>query len=263
MADFFKVSNLSFGYDKQRKILSDINFSVEQGEIVGLIGLNGSGKSTLLKCALNELKYDGQIELDGVKLKEAKSKELAKLIGYIPQSDGIDISLSVLDVVLMGFYDLIPLFASPSKEQKNVAMCTLEKIGMKDFADRDYLSLSGGEKQLCLLARTLLRQCPLLILDEPDSSLDAKNKLSVLNTLKAQCREQNRSVLLAVHDLTFALNYCDRLLLLNGGKISADFKPHEMAPESIKNILSGVYGKIEIEKIGTDKNYLVAVLADM
>lgn len=262
MADFFKVSNLSFGYNKDKLILNDINFSIDKGEIVGLIGLNGSGKSTLLKCALNDLKYSGDIELDGSKIKDIKSKELAKKIGYIPQNDGIDISLSVLDVVLMGYYDLIPLFASPTKEQKLSAMQALESVGLKEFYDRDYLSLSGGEKQLCLLARTLLRQCPLLILDEPDSSLDAKNKLNVLNTLKAQCKAQNRSVLLAMHDLTFALNYCDRLLLLDGGKIIAHFNPNKTPPEQIKSNLRSVYGNIEIAKINADKNYLVAVIAE-
>jgi iron complex transport system ATP-binding protein len=260
MADFFKITNLSFGYGKDKLNLNDINCDISRGEVVGLIGLNGSGKSTLLKCVLNELKYQGDIELCGVNLKNAHSKELAKLIGYIPQSDGIDISLSVLDVVLMGFYDLIPLFSSPNKEQKKLASDALERVGLKDFYDRDYLSLSGGEKQLCLLARTLLRKCPLLILDEPDSSLDAKNKLNVLNTLKSECKAQNRSVLLALHDLTFALNYCDRLLLLSGGKIMADFKPNELTAEKIKLILCQIYGNLEVVKIGGDKNYTVAVL---
>jgi iron complex transport system ATP-binding protein len=262
MSDFFKVDNLSFAYDKSKRILSDINFTLEQGQVTGLIGLNGCGKSTLLKCILNQLNYSGSIQLEGINLKTAKTKQLARLIGYIPQGDGIDINISVMDVVLMGFYDAVPLFASPNKNQRQQAIKAIDSVGLNGFYERDYLSLSGGEKQLCLLARTLLRNCPLLILDEPDSSLDAKNKHSVLNTLKLSAKVQNSSLLLALHDLTFALNYCDKIILLSDGKIKAIFSPHEITPKKIQLILQEVYGKIQVDEIGDEIKHLVAVIED-
>jgi iron complex transport system ATP-binding protein len=119
--------------------------------------------------------------------------------------------------------------------------------------------LSGGEKQLCLLARTLVRDCPLLIMDEPDSSLDAKNKATVLNLVKDKVKENNRSLLIALHDITFALNFCDRLLLLKDGTIFSQFKPQQCEITQIKLLLSAIYGNIEIGEVQGDKTYIAAI----
>jgi iron complex transport system ATP-binding protein len=140
-----------------------------------------------------------------------------------------------------------------------LARNTLKSVGLGGLEERDYLSLSGGEKQLCLLARTLVRDCPLLLMDEPDSSLDAKNKASVLNLVKEKLTESNRSLLITLHDVTFALNYCDRLLLLKDGKIYSQFQPRETEPSKIQLLLSAIYGNIEIGKVQGDKTYLAAI----
>jgi iron complex transport system ATP-binding protein len=258
MDNFFSVKNVAASYG-DNKILKDVSFSLERGEVVGIIGLNGSGKSTLLKCILNDIKYNGDIQIDGKNLNKIKLKELAKLVAYIPQSDSIDLSLTVLDVVLMGFHDALSLFASPKNKQKELAKATLKSVGLGGFEERDYLNLSGGEKQLCLLARTLVRDCPLLIMDEPDSSLDAKNKATVLNLVKAKVKENNRALLIALHDVTFALNFCDKLLLLKDGTILSQFNPRKTEIPQIQLLLSAIYGNIEIGEIKGDKTYLAAI----
>jgi iron complex transport system ATP-binding protein len=258
MDNFFCAKDVTFSYGNNA-ILKGVSFTMQRGEVVGILGLNGSGKSTLLKCILNELAYSGNISMNGQSFKKMKLKELAKLVGYIPQSDGIDLSLSVLDVVLMGFHDAISLFASPTKVQKELARKTLASVGLGGFEERDYLSLSGGEKQLCLLARTLVRDCPLFLMDEPDSSLDAKNKATVLNLVKDKVKENNRSLLIALHDITFALNFCDRLLLLKDGTIYSQFNPRETEVSQIQLLLSAIYGKIELGEVHGDKTYLVAI----
>jgi iron complex transport system ATP-binding protein len=258
MDNFFCAKNVAFSYG-DNNILKGVSFSMQRGEVVGIIGLNGSGKSTLLKCILNGLKYSGDIQINGQSLSKIKLKELAKLVAYIPQSDGIDISITVQDVVLMGFHDAVSLFATPTKAQRELARRTLESVGLVGFEERDYLSLSGGEKQLCLLARTLVRDCPLLIMDEPDSSLDAKNKATVLNLVKDKLKENNRSLLIALHDVTFALNYCDRLLLLKDGEIYSQFNPRETEIAKIQLLLSAIYGNIEIGEVQGDKTYLAAI----
>jgi iron complex transport system ATP-binding protein len=258
MDNLFCAENVAYSYG-DNNILKGVSFSMGRGEVVGILGLNGSGKSTLLKCILKGLKFSGDISIDGQPLREIKYKQLAKLVGYIPQSDDIDITITVLDVVLMGFHDSLSLFATPTKAQKEIARQTLESVGLGGFEDRDYLSLSGGEKQLCLLARTLLRDCPLLIMDEPDSSLDAKNKSAVLNLVKDKVKGTNRSLLIALHDVTFALNYCDRLLLLKDGAIYSQFSPEESTISQIQLLLSAIYGNIEIGKVQGDKTYLAAI----
>jgi iron complex transport system ATP-binding protein len=250
MVDFFKAQGVKYGYKKDQPILCDLSFEIKKGEIVGLLGLNGSGKTTFLKCVLGELKYDGKIELEGCDLSKMSTKALASKLGYIPQTEGLDINISVLDVVLMGFYDRVPLFANPTKEQKKRAMEVLSDVGLTGFEDRDYKTLSGGERQLVLIARTLLRDCPLFVLDEPDSSLDAKNKASILSLLKSEAKKSDRSILIAMHDISSALNFCDRIVLLENGRIGGDISPDKCSIEELITKLERVYGKISVQKIG-------------
>ncbi|MBO4990147.1 MAG: ABC transporter ATP-binding protein [Clostridia bacterium] len=254
MNKLLQITDLSCAYRPDRPILKGVSLLIERGEIVGLLGLNGSGKTTLFRCILGTLPYKGSVLFEGNPL----GKNASKAIGYIPQGTSVP-SLSVLDFVLLAFYDELPLFASPTKEQKERAKAMLEEVGIA-YAEEDCASLSGGERQLALLARTFLRPCPLLVLDEPDASLDARNKKRVLGLLKRKIKEENRAALLSLHDLTFALNYCDRLLLLKDGMIYADFSPKDTPLEEMERILS-VYGKMKIGMLHGEKD-LFAVAAE-
>lgn len=255
MNKLLQISDLSCAYRPDRPILKGVSLSVDRGEIVGLLGLNGSGKTTLFRCILGQLPYAGSILFEGNPL----GKGVSKAIGYIPQGTSAP-PLSVLDFVLLAFYDELPLFASPTREQRERAKAMLEEVGLSAYTEEDCASLSGGERQLALLARTFLRPCPLLVLDEPDASLDARNKKRVLGLLKQKIKEESRASLLSLHDLTFALNYCDRLLLLKDGAIFADFSPKTTPLEEIERILS-VYGKVRVGMLHGEKD-LFAVAAE-
>ena len=156
MADFFSVQDISLCLGG-RQILDHVSFSVDTpGRVIGLLGPNGGGKTTLLRAICGELPHDGHVFLEGAELAGLRSKELARRVSYIPQQSGISISMSAIDVVLMGFYPKLKLLSQPSADMRAAALRALEQVGMAGLADRDYLTLSGGEKQLVILARTLV-----------------------------------------------------------------------------------------------------------
>lgn len=259
MNALLNICDLSCFYRKNRPVLGGLSLSLHRGEVVGLLGLNGSGKSTLFRCILGELPYAGSILFEG---KPLERKRIARAIGYIPQEESAP-ALSILDFVLLAFYDELLPFSSPTRTQRERALAMLSEMGLSAYADEDFASLSGGEKQLCLLARTFLRPCPLLVLDEPDASLDARNKKRVLGLLKQRAKEENRTVFLSLHDLSFALNYCERILLLNGGIICADFAPHKTPLEEIESLLKPVYGKVKAGVLHGETDLLVAVTEEV
>ena len=151
--------------------------------MIALLGPNGSGKTTLLRAICGELSHSGHVLLNGQDLTALSPKALAGLVSYIPQQSGISISMSALDVVLMGFYSRLKLFEQPSAKMRETALQALASVGMDDFANRDYLTLSGGEQQLVILARTLIEDTSLLLFDEPDSSLDFGNKYRMMGLI--------------------------------------------------------------------------------
>ena len=178
MADFFSVQDISLCLGG-RQILDHVSFSVDTpGRVIGLLGPNGGGKTTLLRAICGELPHDGHVFLEGAELAGLRSKELARRVSYIPQQSGISISMSAIDVVLMGFYPKLKLLSQPSTDMRAAALRALEQVGMAGLADRDYLTLSGGEKQLVILARTLVEGTKLLLFDEPDSSLAYRQESS-------------------------------------------------------------------------------------
>ena len=166
-----QVSSLSAGYGRSQ-ILKDVSFCAKQGEISGLLGPNGCGKTTLLRALCRQLPFTGSCLLNGRPLEQMTARQLAKQISYIPQRSGIAISIPVIDVVLMGFNPVLSLLAQPSRAQKEKALKALRAVGLESYAGQDYQTLSEGQKQLCILARTIVEDASLLLLDEPESSLD-------------------------------------------------------------------------------------------
>ena len=167
-------------------VLQGVSFSVPvSGQLIGLLGVNGSGKTTLLKAAAGLLPHTGQCLLDGVPLESLSTRRLAQTVSYIPQQSGISVSLSAREVVLMGFNPRLGVLQSPTAAMRAAADEALRTVGLADKAGQDYLTLSGGEKQLCILARTIAEDAPLLLLDEPDSALDLANR-SRMTALLAQ-----------------------------------------------------------------------------
>ena len=240
------VNTLSVGYGKHN-ILDDVSFQLEDGCLMGIIGANGSGKTTLIKSICGILPHKGVCTLDNVKLEDLSPREIAKRISYIPQRSGIYIDISAMDVVLMGFNPHLRLLEGPWDSMKEAASKAISDVGLSGLEDTNYMHLSEGQKQLCILARTLVSDTALLLLDEPESSLDFRYRYQMLSLLKDFVASANRSALIALHDPSLALNFCDRLLLLSDGHVIGTVEPKKDPISKIEDLLSAVYGRISLQ----------------
>lgn len=242
----FTVENLTVRLGTSQ-ILQNVSFNIDvPGQLVGLLGVNGSGKTTLLRSVAGLLPHTGCCTLDGVPLESLSAKQRAQTISYIPQQSGITVSMSVRDVVLMGCNPRLHMLQSPTAAMYTAADNALCAVGLTDKAEQDYLTLSGGERQLCILARTILENAPLLLLDEPDSALDPANRSRMAVQLAGWVRAGGKTALLCLHDPTLALDWCDTLLLLHGGRISAVLHPKTDPPETMQAALAAVYGPLDL-----------------
>ncbi len=249
---FFKAVGICAGYG-QKEIIDNIDFSLERGKILGILGANGCGKTTLLKSICGILPHKGYCDLDGIRLETLPPKQLALLCSYIPQRSGISIDISVLDVVLMGVNPQLGLLQQPNKSMRESAMRALCTVGLQDKFDQNFQHLSEGQKQLCILARSLLSDCKLMLMDEPESALDFPHRHQVLDTLRTCCDRGNGSMILTLHDPNLALNYCDQLLLLAHGSVVGMLHPKTESLESMEQTLKAVYGPVNIVKCTTKK----------
>ena len=245
---FFTVNHLSAGYDKNR-VLSDVSFSLESGSVMGILGANGSGKTTLLKAVCGIVPHEGSCILDGTKLEGLSARSIAKLCSYIPQRSGITIDIPVLDVVLMGFNPRLGILEHPDAQMIAAARSALKQVGLAGREDDNYLHLSEGQKQLCILARTLVAQSSLLLLDEPESALDFRYRYQMLELLREWVHGKKVSVLAALHDPSLALNYCDRLMLLSDGVCLGCISPREDSMERMEALLSRLYGPVSLQTV--------------
>ncbi|ASF40656.1 heme ABC transporter ATP-binding protein [Halobacillus halophilus] len=224
-----QVDNLSFSYN-EHTILDDISMNVASGEFVGIIGPNGCGKSTLLKNLYRSLTPDtGSIYLDHKGFKDLKVKELARKLGVIGQDNTLPFDFAVNDIVAMGRSPHKKLFQSDTKEDMEIIQNALEKVDMHTMADKNYLYLSGGEKQRVLLARVLSQQTDFLILDEPTNHLDIHHQLRIFDVIKGL----GATVLSAIHDLNIAALYCDRIYVMKDGSIYQSGTPEEILTTDI------------------------------
>lgn len=234
-----EVKNLSFSYG-DREVLHNISFSVKKGEFLSILGSNGVGKSTLFRCVLGLLRsYHGQILVEGEGTGNLSVKEIAKKIAYIPQNSAPAFNYSVFDIVLMGTTSGLRAFAVPGAREKERAMWALEKTGISHLASRCFHRLSGGERQLAMLARALVQNAPVLMLDEPTASLDFGNKLLVLQQIKS-LSEEGYTVIQTTHDPEMSYLFSDRILALQNGSILLDGTPREVITKEIIKELYGV-----------------------
>ena len=237
---FIEVKGLHASYG-DTPILHDINVSLVEGRCTGIIGPNGSGKSTLLKCIYRTLHPNaGRIELNGRSLDELSFRESALQMAVVAQHNQYQFDFSVMDIVLMGRMPHKKLLEGDSPEDYTIARRALAQVGMDHMETRNFLSLSGGEQQRVILARALTQESPCLILDEPTNHLDIKYQLEMLEIV----RDAGGTVLMAVHDLNLASQFCHRLVALEKGRVVGTGTPKELlTPEFIQN-LYGVHSRI-------------------
>ena len=234
------ISSLSFNFGS-KNILADIDLSIKDNGIVGIIGPNGSGKSTLLKCIYRVLKpKTGTIFIDGKNINDYQFKETAKKMAVVAQHNDTHFDFNVLEMVLIGRSPHKKFMERDSAEDIELAYKSLEQVNMKDFADRNFSSLSGGEKQRIILARALVQNTDCLILDEPTNHLDIKHQLHFMSLAK----DLKITVISAIHDLNIAAMYCDKIYTLKEGQIIASGSVNEVITEEVIKTLYDVEAKI-------------------
>lgn len=234
-----ELRNLSCGYGK-RTIIDSISMTIKEGEVISLLGANGCGKTTLLKTILGLIESQGgQVLLDGEDIQKWSPAQVARVIGYIPQLHEPPFPFQVLDVVLMGRTAHIKPFSSPSKKDEAIARRSLERLNIAHLEKRIYTEISGGERQLVLIARALAQEPKILIMDEPTSSLDFGNQVKVLNHIQ-QLGNLDMAVLMSCHFPEHAFLYSNRVVMLNEGKILCSGVPTETITGDRLKTLYGV-----------------------
>lgn len=230
-----EVKDVDFHYGN-RKVLDKITFSAKNGEFIGILGPNGSGKTTLLDCISSKKPSHGEVLLDGKSIHNLKVKEIARNVAFLTQGATIDFPFKVLEVVLMGRNPYIDAFHSESEKDLKIAKNAMGLTRTTQFADRCVTELSGGELQRVLIARALAQEPKLLLLDEPIVHLDINHQLEILDLVKNQCKN-GICVIAVLHELNLASRYCDRLILLNNGKIvSEGLQEDVLTPENIRKV---------------------------
>lgn len=214
----FRVVDGCFGYAGGKKVLNKINFNVQEREILSILGSNGVGKTTLLKCTLGLLKWhSGKTQIDGKNVQKMKHTELWKHIGYVPQAKLSAFAYTVDEMVLLGRNAHLGMFSQPGPEDKKIAEECIERIGIGYLKGKLCSRISGGELQMVLIARALTSQPKMMILDEPESNLDFKNQLIVLDTIKSLRDEEGISSIVNTHYPEHAISISDKALILNRG----------------------------------------------
>ena len=219
-----------------KPILRDVSLAVESGSITGLIGPNGSGKSTLLRCIYRALRPDsGSITLDGDDLVRMGSRGTARRVAVALQEYPSDFQFTVGEIVSMGRNPHKGMFDRDTPEDRSIIRDALARVGLAGFSHRNFNTLSGGEKQRVIIARTLAQQASFLVLDEPTNHLDIRYQLETMQLV----RDMGLTTLAALHDLNIAAEYCDFIYVIDSGRIVASGRPSEaLQPD----IISEVFG---------------------
>lgn len=227
-----RLHHVGVSYDG-RQVLRDVTLDLPTGEWLGLIGPNGSGKSTLLRSMVGLVAHSGTVELpDG-------RRPRASDLSLMPQTPELPPGMTVIEYVLLGRTAHLGWLRSESRSDRQIATGVLRRLGMASFAERTVLRLSGGEAQRVVIARALAQQAPVLLLDEPTSSLDLGHQVEVLELVDELRREDGLTVVAAMHDLSVAARYAHHLALLDQGELVAHGTPGEVLEPGL---LSTVYG---------------------
>lgn len=234
-----EVERLSLAYG-HNVVMRELTFQVTPGEMLGLIGPNGSGKSTIIKALSHVISpYSGKILVDGKNIAKIPRAELARLIGVVPQMPLLPSTFSAFEIVLMGRNPHLGLFQYEGARDMAITWQAMGRTATQSLAERKIGELSGGEIQRLVIARVLAQQPKSILLDEPTSNLDINYQLEILDLIKSLCREDNLTVVITLHDLNLASQYCDRLILISNGMVHAQGTPGEVI--NARNI-EEVYG---------------------
>jgi len=253
-----QIINGSFGYRKDKVIFSDINLQTAEDGVLCILGRNGCGKTTMLKCLCGILKLNGgDILIDGKSIIGMQRHEIASVVGYIPQEHNIGFAYKVLDIVLMGRAPHLSMFSSPSGADYKIAEEAIATVGISHLSRSKYTEISGGERQLVLVARTLAQQPKVLLMDEPTSHLDFRNQTLILKLIGKLARS-GLYVIMTSHFPDHALSYSGKIALMHDGQFLAQGKPADVVTEETLETVYGISVKIfTIQDPATGEEYRI------
>jgi iron complex transport system ATP-binding protein len=240
-----EIKQASFSYhSKASYIFENINFAVDRGEVLCILGPNGVGKTTLLKCITGLLSLTGgRIFLNGLNIKELKRRDLAQKMAYVPQIHQSVFSFTVFDTVLMGRTPHLGFFSLPSRKDHEITSRTISSLGIVDLAAKSFAEISGGERQLVLFARALAQQAGLIVLDEPTTHLDYGNQVKILNLIH-ELAGQGFTVMMTSHNPDHAFMISDKVVIMNQGQLKGFGPPDRVITEESLRDLYGIKVKI-------------------
>ncbi|MGO1043512.1 ATP-binding cassette domain-containing protein [Clostridioides difficile] len=260
-----RTNNLSVGYDK-KVVVSDINIEVKNGEILCLLGSNGAGKTTILR-SLSKLitPIKGEIYLNDADINHISRKTLSKKMALVLTNRLLGDLMTVQDVVNMGRYPYTGFFGNLSKKDLMMVDDSLESVNALHLKKRYFDELSDGEKQKVLVARALVQEPEIIILDEPTTHLDIKHRLELMNILKKLSKEKSISVILSLHEIDIALKSCDKVALVKNNKVIAYGQPEDMVDENMINSLyelddknfNSLLGAVEISNKSKNEVFII------
>jgi iron complex transport system ATP-binding protein len=236
-----------------RTIVDGVSLEVERGEWVSVLGPNGAGKTTLLRVLAGTIGFRGEARLDGRSLGRLRRREVARLVAVVPQTPVVPAAMTVAEYVLLGRTPHLAALAQEGAEDRAAASAALARLDLEDLARRELGSLSGGELQRAVIARALAQKAPILLLDEPTTALDIGHQQQVLELVDGLRHEEGLTVVAAMHDLTLASQYGDRIVLVDGGRIVA-----EGAAEEVLTVerLEALYGA-RVRVVGEGRELVV------
>jgi iron complex transport system ATP-binding protein len=240
-----EARNLSFGY-RGKRVGHDVSLALEAGEVLCLLGPNGSGKTTLFKTLLGLLPVQGgAVLMDGTDLSARRRDEVARRVSYVPQAHAAFFPYSVREVVLMGRTAHLGLFSSPSKRDREIADAAIERMRLTALADTIYTRVSGGERQLALIARALAQEASVVVMDEPTANLDFGNQVRVLQHVRDLARS-GIGVLLSTHDPDQAFVCANRVAMLHAGRLARMGPPEAVVTAASLKEIYGVDVEVAI-----------------
>lgn len=244
-----EVNELTFGYDTSRSVFRDLSFRYDSPEVLCILGSNGCGKSTLLRCLIGEYTPQrGSVAIDGQAVRTYSARKLAHKLAYIAQSHTPAFGFRILDIVTMGRTSQIGYLATPSKEDREIAMENLEYLNIAHLRNKPYTDISGGERQLVMIAAALTQEPECLILDEPTAHLDFGNQYRFLQLVE-RLRARGMGVIMTTHFPDHALKLGGRTLLLKDGGIVADGAAHEVITDPAMEALYRI--EVHVKTIGS------------